>query len=345
MEKKKIAVLFGGCSTEYEVSLQSAYAVLTHLDLQKYEIFAIGITRDGDWYHYIGDAKKLLNNTWFEEKKQCFKVCVSQSRSDHGLIEGHQMIHIDAAFPILHGINGEDGTVQGLFELAGIPVIGCGTLASSLCMDKHRAHRLVQDAGIRVPKAVTIQSYEKESVKQRVQDLKYPLFVKPVRAGSSIGISKISCLEELSEAVDLAFQYDHEVIIEENIEGFEVGCGIIGTSHLICGGVDEIELNQDFFDYKEKYQDGSSKIHLPARIEKKLQIKIQKAAKIVYRALGCSGFARVDLFLTPQNEIVFNEVNTIPGMTSHSRFPNMMKAVGFSFSQMLDQIIEADDMK
>ena len=338
MQKKSIAVIFGGCSSEYEVSLQSAFSILENLNTEKYDIIPIGITREGDWYRYRGEYVKLLSNTWAENPAELTGVTVSHNRSTRGIIEnGSTVTKVDFAFPVLHGKNGEDGTVQGLFELAGIPVIGCGTMSSALCMDKDRAHKLVEAAGITVPKAVTLRS---PSQIGKADGLTYPLFVKPVRAGSSFGITKISTPDELPAAIELAFSHDDTVIIEENVEGFEVGCAVLGMDDdLTVGRVDEIELSDGFFDYTEKYTLRSSKIHMPARIDAECENRIREAAKVIYQVLGCSGFARVDMFLRPDGMIVFNEVNTIPGFTSHSRYPNMMKGIGLSFAGILEKLI------
>lgn len=342
--KKRIAVLFGGNSTEYEVSLQSAYSVLKNMDKEKYEIIPIGITREGEWYHYTGEYSHIEDNTWMNETEHIFPVVVSQSRLDKSLIqfskEHCEWIKIDLAFPVLHGKNGEDGTLQGLFELAGIPVVGCGTLSSALCMDKDRAHIVVQSMGIAVPKGITLKQWEQQEALSKIdKDLTYPLFVKPIRSGSSFGITKVSEKAQLEKAVKNAFQYDDEVIVEEAIDGFEVGCAVLGKDELTVGRVDEIELSGGFFDFTEKYTLQSSKIHMPARIDKDTQQRIQETAKVIYKALDCSGFARVDMFLTKKNEIVFNEVNTIPGFTTHSRYPNMMKGAGLSFGDILDKLI------
>ncbi|MBR1390224.1 MAG: D-alanine--D-serine ligase VanG [Lachnospiraceae bacterium] len=344
MQRKKIAILFGGCSTEYEVSLQSAGAVLEHLSREKYEVIPIGITRDGEWYHYTGVYENIPDDIWWEDRRNLIPVVASQSRSAKGFLElqhdSYSALGIDLAFPVLHGKNGEDGTVQGLFELAGIPVIGCNTLSSALCMDKDRAHRLAEAAGIAVPKSVTFRKGKTEEAKRMISaELTYPLFVKPVRAGSSFGVTKISAAEELDTALGTAFLYDTEVIVEEAIDGFEVGCAVLGIDTLTVGRVDEIELSGGFFDYTEKYTLRATRIYMPARINPETEKRIQEAAVIIYKALGCSGFARVDLFLTPAGKIVFNEVNTIPGFTSHSRYPNMMKGIGLSFAAMLDKLI------
>lgn len=412
MKKKTIAVIFGGHSTEYEVSLQSAFSVLENLNAEKYHIIMIGITREGEWYRYRGSHENIRNNTWFADSAFLTPVAVSQSRSVKGFLElvsvvsdetsggkdsaasadmtgskdsaasvdmsggkdsaasadmpgskdsaasadmswgkdsavsagvtagRYSVVKADLVFPVLHGKNGEDGTLQGLFELAGIPVVGCNTLSSALCMDKGRAHTLARAAGVAVPKAVTFRRYEKgEALREIARRLHYPLFVKPVRAGSSFGITKVLRETELDMAIESAFVHDEEVTVEEAVEGFEVGCAVLGNETLTVGRVDEIELSEGFFDYTEKYTLKTSRIHMPARIDAQTERRIQETAETVYRALGCSGFARVDMFLTPDGEIVFNEVNTIPGCTSHSRYPNMMRGIGLSFADMLDRLI------
>lgn len=344
MSKKKIAVIFGGNSTEYEISLQSAFFVFQNINMDNFDIVPIGITRNGEWYHYTGKGEKISNNTWFEDDENLSPVVVSWNRSVKGFLEFHadqyRVIKIDLVFPILHGKNGEDGTLQGLFELAEIPIVGCNTLSSALCMDKDRAHKLVSLAGISVPKSVTFKYSGKEAAFKEIKEtLSYPLFVKPVRAGSSFGITKVTEMQELDAAVEMAFEHDIEVIVEEAVDGFEVGCAVLGNDVLTVGRVDEIELSEGFFDYSEKYTLKSSKIHMPARVDDETEKRIQETAVIIYRALGCSGFARVDMFYTTSGEIVFNEVNTIPGFTSHSRYPNMMKGIGLSFPEMLDKLI------
>jgi D-alanine---D-serine ligase len=230
--------------------------------------------------------------------------------------------------------------VQGLCELAGIPLAGCGTLASALCMDKDRAHKLVSLAGIRVPASeLILPDYRPEQVEELAAKIGYPLFVKPVKAGSSYGITKLDTKDKLLDAVKTAFQFDDCVLLEEAIPGFEVGCAVLGNNELMTGEPDEIELQDGFFDYTEKYNLITSKIHVPARISKEKASEIKETGKKIYRALGCRGFARVDLFLKPDGELVFNEVNTIPGFTSHSRYPGMMKAAGISFEALISKVI------
>lgn len=340
----KIAVIFGGCSSEYEVSLQSAYSVLENIDRTRFEPVPIGITPNGEWFGFCGDIQKIANDTWCNSS-DCVRAFISPDREMHGFLEiGKDAVRgvlLDAAIPVMHGKYGEDGTVQGLLELAGIPVVGCGVLSSALCMDKNRAHKLVHMAGVPVPRSyVLTEKTNLDDALDYAEILGYPLYIKPVKAGSSFGITKVTEMKNLYEAIFKAFDYDNEVIMEENISGFEVGCAVMGNEELITGEIDEIELTEGFFDFKEKYNLITSKIHVPARVSSYKAEEIKTTAKIIYKALGCSGFARVDMFLTPSGEVIFNEVNTIPGFTAHSRYPNMMKAVGMSFPQVITSIID-----
>lgn len=371
-DKRKVAVFFGGCSSEYAVSLSSASGVIRSLDREKYIPVLIGITREGRWFHYAGPVEQIESDTW-ENAAYCTPALLSPNRGDCLLLlmteTGVASVKIDVALPILHGRNGEDGTLQGLLELAGIPLAGCGTLSSALCMDKDRAHRLVSCVGVRVPESLVLErprfysaagngnalrtaeliaasvaadpmSELCAAAREFARKTGYPVFVKPVKAGSSCGITKIFREDQLLPALRLAFQYDDQAILEENIDGFEVGCAVLGSSDLITGEVDEIELSGGFFDFTEKYTLKTSAIHVPARISAAKADEVKETAKRIYRALECSGFARVDLFLTPTGELVFNEVNTIPGFTEHSRYPGMMKAAGYSFPEILDKILE-----
>lgn len=345
MNQIKIAVLFGGCSSEYSVSLHSAFGVMEALDRNRYEIIPLGITEDGKWFRYYGDLKEIPEDRW--QGKDCRPAFIIPSREVHGIgiiQEDGKMEteRIDVVFPVLHGKNGEDGTVQGLCDLAAIPYVGCGTLSSALCMDKDIAHVVAKAAGITVPDFVVLQSYMKEAEKkERCKNLTYPVFVKPCRAGSSYGITKVEREEDLEKAIQEALTYDTKVVIEAAIEGFEVGCAVMGNDELTIGAVDEIELHSAVFDFHEKYTLETSRIHVPARIDTETTERIRQTAGKLYRILECRGMARVDMFLTPQGEIVFNEINTIPGFTSHSRYPSMMKAYGISFGEVLDRLVEA----
>ena len=340
--KTKLLVLFGGRSGEYEVSLISASAVLRNIDAEKYDMIKVGISRDGKWYLFGGDISEIESGRWCDNagNRPC-AVCPDYG-SNTLIVFGEktEQLKYDVVFPIIHGTQGEDGTVQGLFELAGARVVGCRAETSALCMDKDRAHRLVGEAGVRVPKAMVVNSENAmEAVAKFAGIVEFPLFVKPVKAGSSFGITKVCKDSELCAAVKKAFEYDDSVIIEENIDGFEVGCAVLGTDKLIVGEVDEIELSEGFFDFTEKYTLKTSKIHVPARVDGETAQRIKATARKIYRALGCSGFARVDMFLTNEGEIVFNEVNTIPGFTEHSRYPGMMRAAGIEFKEVIDRIL------
>ena len=342
MEKRTIAVIFGGCSPEYPVSLESSHSVIVNMDREKYDLVLLGITKGGEWFRYYGGAEALEDDSW--RAGRCVPALISPDREVHGVVEFEggevRTTRIDAAFPVMHGKNGEDGTIQGLCEMAGIPIIGCGALSSALCMDKDRAHRLVSLAGVDVPAAIVLSSMpEAADIESRVAAIGYPVFVKPVRAGSSFGITKVSSPAALMDAVRFAFQFDRDVIIEEAIPGFEVGCAVMGNRELTIGRVDEIEIYGDIFDYVEKYTLKTAKIHMPARISAETEARIRSAAAKIYRALDCRVMARVDMFLTPDGRVVFNEVNTIPGFTPHSRFPNMMKGIGLDFPALLDALV------
>lgn len=349
-KKQTIAILFGGCSTEHNISLQSASAVLEHMDTEKYQPIPIGITRKGCWYLYEGDMKKIIDGTW-ESDKHCTPAVIVPDKSIHGMLlfrnaSFTETIELDAAFPVLHGKYGEDGTIQGLLELAGIPIIGCKTLTSSIGMDKALAHLVVSSYGISVPASISLHyNPSKEELIQLTTSLTYPLFVKPANAGSSFGISKVTDEKYLSDAIETAFEHSNKIIIEEAIDGFEVGCAILGDAFskeypFIIGQVDEIELSQGFFDFTEKYTLKTSQIHMPARISKEMAEQVKKTAIQIYQILDCTGFARVDMFLTPNGTILFNEINTIPGFTSHSRYPNMLKGIGMTFEEIITTLIE-----
>ncbi len=344
MNKLNVAVFFGGCSSEYSVSLSSASGVILNLDNEKYSPVMIGITKEGSWYYYDGPIDLLLNDTWYSSN-YCTPAVLSPNHGEKSLLllkeDGITKIPIDVALPVLHGRNGEDGTLQGMLEMADIPLAGCGTLSSALCMDKDRAHKLVSLAGVRIPRALVIKpETATESITAFTAQINYPLYVKPVKAGSSYGVTKVTDASQLLPAVSLAFQYDNLAMIEENIEGFEVGCAVVGNEELIIGEVDEIELSGGFFNFTEKYTLKTSSIHVPARITPEKAEEIKETAAVIYRALDCSGFARIDMFLQPDGKIIFNEANTIPGFTEHSRFPSMMKAAGYTFREILSNIID-----
>lgn len=347
--KKTLAIIFGGCSSEYEVSLHSAAAVINAVDESVYEVVCIGITRQGQWLLYSGTAQDIENDTWWQNSS-CVPAVLSPSREDSGLwamhSDGCTLKRLDVVFPVLHGSFGEDGTVQGLLELSGIPFVGCGCAASAMCMDKDIAHSLAEKAGVACPRSLTVYGSGQSAktlasgVIAEMKDVPFPWFVKPAREGSSFGISHVANAEELAAALDTALRYDEKIVIEEEIDGFEVGCAIMGGNEPVTGVVDAISLKNGFFDFHEKYTLETAKILLPAPIEDKTAEEIKNTAIKLYKLFGCKGFARVDLFLNSRGEIIFNEINTIPGLTPHSRYPGMFKAAGTEFSKMIEMLLK-----
>jgi D-alanine---(R)-lactate ligase len=337
MDRLKLGILFGGSSEEHPVSVKSAREVAKNLDLERYEPFWIGITRSGAWNLCDGPEAH-----W--ESRRCRPAVLSPDRSVHGLLvleQGqYETIRLDLVFPVLHGRLGEDGAMQGLLALAGIPYVGCDIQSSALCMDKSLAYLVARGAGIATPNYWTFTPDERIDPDR----FTYPVFVKPARSGSSFGVSPVSREAELMSAVDTARRYDSKVLIEEAVVGSEVGCAILGTgTELIAGEVDRISLSHGFFrihqeSAPESGSENSTPI-VPADIPPQSRSLVQETAKAVYRALGCTGLSRVDLFLKDDGTVVLNEVNTLPGMTSYSRYPRMMAAAGLPLGELIDRLV------
>ena len=344
MNKKTLAVVFGGRSPEYDVSLKSAHSVINATDKEKFEIILIGITKTGEWYRYLGDAANIPNDNWQTDKKLIRHAIFSPSKGE-GLLEFEsdtvKVTKIDIVFPVLHGRYGEDGTIQGLCELAGIPVVGSGTAASALCMDKVRAYKIAELGGIKVPKYFCCEYMpSEEELLADLSGFKFPIFVKPVKAGSSFGVTKVEKPNDIMNAIKYAFEFDDEVVLEERVLGKELGCSVFGNSDLKAGKLDEVEVKNGFFDYEEKYSLKTAKIFMPARIDEDTEKRVVETGKKLYKLLGCKGYARVDMFLTEDKQIIFNEINTIPGFTQFSRFPNMCKGIGMDFKELVNKLIE-----
>ncbi|MHC5215970.1 D-alanine--D-alanine ligase family protein [Enterococcus sp. LJL128] len=339
---KKVAVLFGGRSSEYEVSLKSAAAVLKVLNLQKYEIIRIGITKEGEWYHFSGDNQLIEHDEW-QKKAVCRKIqpVIGESWKGFWLVEEGQKLPVDILFPVMHGEYVEDGRLQGLFTWMDIPYVGCNTAVSALCMDKGLTHRFANSIGIETTPSIQCRIDEagSKAVADFIEKNDFPMFIKPLRGGSSKGIRKITNWSELQQGIKEIEKMDTCFTLEKEVVGFEVGCGILGNQELVIGEIDEIELQTDFFDYTEKYQLLSSTIHLPARISADLKREICYQAERLYRLLGCSGLARIDFFITCQGAIFLNEINTMPGFTENSRYPNMLKKKGFSYSEIIEELL------
>ena len=333
----KIGIIFGGASEEHSISVKSALEVAKNLDTDKYEPFWIGITTSGAW--------KLCEGPGLDwENGDCRPVVLSPDRSVHGLLvltEGRfEAIRLDVVFPVLHGKLGEDGAMQGLLELSGIPYVGCDISSSALCMDKSLAYTVVASAGIATPDFWVVPANENPDPDR----FTYPVFVKPARSGSSFGVSKVSRKEEFLSAVATARQYDSKVLVEAAVAGSEVGCAILGNDlELFAGEPDQIALSHGFFKIHQENnpESGSenSTITVPADISAESRSLVQETAKAIYRALGCKGLARVDMFLKDDGTVVLNEVNTLPGLTSYSRYPRMMAAAGLPLAEVIDQIV------
>jgi D-alanine--(R)-lactate ligase len=337
MRRLKLGVLFGGSSEEHLVSVKSAQEVANHLDPEKYEPSYVGITKCGAWRLCDGPSAN-----WEDQGGR--PAMLSPDRSVHGLLvleRGRwETVRLDAVFPVLHGKLGEDGSMQGLLELAGIPYVGCDVQSSALCMDKSLAYLVANRAGMAVPRFWTVTA----STDVDPAQLAYPVFVKPARSGSSFGVSKVSEREELTSAFEVARQYDAKVLIEEAVVGAEVGCAVLGNdAELIVGEPDRVALSHGFFriHQEERPENGSENASfiVPADISPDARKLVRAAAKILYRALGCRGLARVDLFLKEDGTVVLNEVNTLPGLTSYSRYPRMMAAAGLPLADVIDRVV------
>lgn len=344
---RTVCVLFGGVSSEYEVSLRSAASVLRNLDPDQYEIVMVGITRDGRWLRYHGAVSAIEDGTW-QDGDVC--PCILSPDRQHGgllAIHAHTItpIAIDVVFPVLHGKNGEDGTVQGLLALAGIPFVGCGVLASAACMDKDVSHTLLEAAGVPKTKlmALTRQDIaDFDALEQTLsQTLSYPMFVKPANAGSSVGVSKAKNAQELRDAISLALSHDRKIVVERTLTGKEVEVAVMGNEAPVASAVvGEIVPHNEFYDYQGKYLDNSTDLYVPARISEETIEQLRKTAVRAYSALGCAGLARVDFFVTDAGEIVLNEINTMPGFTSISMYPKLFEASGIPYPELIDRLID-----
>jgi D-alanine--(R)-lactate ligase len=337
MDKVKVGIIFGGTTEEHPVSVKSAQEVARNLDTEKYEPFWIGITKSGEWKLCDGPDAGWENGGGRP-------VVLSPDRGVHGLVvleQGrYETIRLDVVLPLLHGRLGEDGAMQGLLELAGVPYAGCDVSGSALCMDKSLTYLVIRNAGIATPKFWTVAADDTIDPER----LPYPVFVKPARSGSSFGVSKVSRPEELPDAVEAARQYDAKVLIEEAVEGSEIGCAILGNDpDLLVGELDRVALSHGFFKiHQESNPEAGSEnstFIVPADIPAESRTLVLETAKAVYRALGCRGLSRVDMFLKADGTVVLNEVNTLPGLTSYSRYPRMMAAAGLPLAEVLDRMI------
>ena len=341
-----MAIIFGGRSGEHEVSIISAKNIIESIDSNKYDVIPIGITKDGTWLSGDNIISAFQNQNY----DGLFEVSLNTRSGSNELLhlsgEKYEKLHIDIFFPALHGPFGEDGTIQGLFEIANIPYTGCGVLASSVGMDKLMTKAVWEQAGLPITPYVGINkrawdSNPDEVVYKIENELDYPVFVKPANMGSSVGISKVKTREKLRVAMDLACQFDHRILIEKGLDIRELECAVLGNEDPQIAHVGEVLVGGEFYDYNDKYIDGKSSTQVPANIPSSLEKKVQQIAIRAYKVLDCSGLARVDVFYDKKSEELYlNEINTMPGFTSISMYPKMWEKSGIPYSDLIDKIIE-----
>lgn len=356
--KKRVLVIFGGKSSEHEISRISAASIIKNINSEKFDVFMMGITKEGKWLPYNGPIEKIPSGEWEQtalEDKTGYLLGDSVSTNhvmgnivvrDEETALDKQTVEIDVVFPVLHGCNGEDGTIQGFLELAGVPYVGCGVLSSALGMDKVYSKIMFEKAGI--PQADYLYFTRKEidrdalGIAQKVEDkFCYPVFIKPSNAGSSVGVSKAGNRDELIKALDYAAKYDRKVMVEEFINGREVECAVLGNDEPVASTVGEIVPSNDFYDYNAKYIDNKSKILIPADLPKDVVEKIREYAVRAFKALDCSGLSRVDFFVHRETMDVFiNEINTMPGFTDISMYPILWKEAGISYGELVEKLID-----
>ena len=348
MKKLSVCILFGGMSPEHEVSLRSAESVLNNIDKEKYNVFPVGIAKDGDWILFKGEDYSMLPaGTWMtcEGNRRC---AISPIRGQ-GLLcfEGDCVVRetIDVVFPVMHGENCEDGAMQGLLKLAGIPYVGPHVSASAVAMDKTLTKLVMDNAGIPQAAWQLVRGGElKHRLDQIVENLEsrfvYPMFVKPAGTGSSVGVSKAADRDSQVKALEFAAKYDDKILVEEFIRGREVEVAVMGNSSPVASGCGEIDSGAEFYDYEAKYVTDTSTAYIPARISEEVEEQVRELAVKVYSAIGCQGLSRVDFFVTYEGErIVFNEINTLPGFTSISMYPKLFAASGIPYGELIDQLL------
>ena len=347
--KLSVCILFGGMSPEHEVSLRSAESVLNNIDHEKYNVFPVGITKDGNWMLFGGkDYAELPAGTWMNNAANC-RAAISPIRGQ-GLLrfEGDCVVRerIDVVFPVMHGENCEDGAVQGLLELAGIPYVGPHVAASAVAMDKTLTKLVVDQAGIPQAAWHLVRSSELEHHVDHVvaaleQKFTYPMFVKPAGTGSSVGVSKAANREALCAALHAAAKFDTKILVEEFIDGREIEVAVMGNDSPAASVCGEIDSGAEFYDYEAKYVTDTSVAYIPARISEEVEEQVRELAVNVYSAIGCQGLSRVDFFVTYEgNRIVFNEINTLPGFTSISMYPKLFAASGIPYAQLIDELLK-----
>lgn len=346
--KRNLCVLFGGVSPEHEVSLRSAESILNNINPDTYNIYPVGITKEGQWIYFPGtDYAMLPANTWKNVSGAC-PAAISPVRGQGLLLwkdTGLETVHLDCVFPVLHGENGEDGSIQGLMQVAGIPCVGAGVAASAASMDKTVTKLLVGETGVRqanwfLARRERITNNLDQLVREIEQGGSYPLFVKPSGTGSSVGVSKARNTAELKAALELAAKYDSKVLVEEFIDGHEVEVAVLGNENPVASCVGEVIAGAEFYDYDAKYHSEESRTEIPANLPLSVTEQLREAAVTVYRTMGCRGLSRVDFFVTYEGgEVVFNEINTLPGFTSISMYPKLFEASGLPYDKLIDELV------
>lgn len=347
MSKKTAVLLFGGASSEHEISCLSAACWAEHLDKSLYHLYCVGITKQGQWLLFHGEPQAIKDGSWINgDTTPCI---LSPDATHKGLIllkDTPTILSVDVVLPILHGKNGEDGSIQGLLQLSGIPYVGCNVLSSAVCMDKAVANTLLDAAGIARCRwhwewaHDALQNFESLCSLLETK-LGWPIFVKPANAGSSVGISKAQNKTELLEGIRLAYQEDNKIIFEEFIQGQEVECAVIGNQNPTSTFPGEVLATQEFYTYEDKYINGTSRTQIPANLSVEQLKKIQQQAVKAYQALGCQGLTRADFFVEKSTQrILVNELNTLPGFTSISMYPQLMAYYGTPLTQLLNQLID-----
>ena len=346
MSKRSVAVIFGGASSEYEVSLRSASFVISGVDREKYDLTMVGITKKGQWFFYTGPENAIADDNW-NRPEYVTPAVLPPDPSYHGLLvfekDSLRTIPLDVIFPVLHGKNGEDGTIQGVFQMAQIPFVGCGVLSSAVCMDKAITHTILDQAGVPNAMWADVYPWDLESFDELEAELSdtlgYPMFIKPANAGSSVGVSKAVDKTALLEGLKLAFQHDGKAIVEEFIKGREVECAVFGNHGPKASVLGEIAPKKEFYDYEAKYEDDSTDLYIPARIPAETADLVRELALAAFESLGCEGLARVDFFVQDDG-IILNEVNTLPGFTGISMYPMLWAQRGLDGGKLIDRLIE-----
>ena len=346
MNKKTVVTIFGGKSSEHDVSCVSASNVISNIDKDNYDVIIIGITKEGKWLK-VDKVEDIESGAWLNSKTTAI---ISPDTSHKGILfitNGKVTVQsVDVAFPILHGLNGEDGTIQGLFELAGIPYVGCGVVSSGVSMDKLFTKIIVDSLGIRQARYVAVNASELQNfdtLKEKIESqLDYPMFIKPSNAGSSKGISKAHNAMELLDGLNEAVKHDRKILIEETITGRELECAILGAKNPIASGVGEIVAAAEFYDYDAKYNDAASKEIISPELPEGVEQKIREYALKIFCAVDGYSLSRVDFFLeNGTNDIIFNEINTLPGFTPISMYPMLWQAKGIGKTQLIEKIIQS----